>query len=249
MVTARAHRSEYLVRSGYLKSASITVDTSGPPPPQIHYTFVIDDSVIACIRGKSEEIQSQSDDSPITAAEAPSSDMQARPTDDESGMETTAGRLAISAVAIEKFHRNVLQRRLEWLYARVFLQLFGRLPDLSLGPAQIRISRLREIASEVGRGDGRYKVFHAADAELVEVLADECKALSVASRIMYYYLKKARELCPSTGKRPIDYDPKNCPEDWDIFAAQKYVGQRRTTNAIVDYAPIVARTVNSFEGF
>jgi hypothetical protein len=233
-----------------LKSASITVDTSGPPPPQIHYGFVIHDSVIGCTRGKSEEVQGNSDDSSTVAAGAASNGAQAPPSappsDDESDIEKSAGRLAITAVAIEKFHRNALQRRLEWFYARNFLEWFGWLPDLSLGPAQIRVSRLREIVAEVGGGDRRYKVFHAADAELVEVLADECEALRVASTIMYYYLKKARELCPSFDKQPADYNPKNCPEDWDVFAAQKYVGQRRTTNAIIDYAPIVAKTVSSF---
>jgi hypothetical protein len=228
-----------LIRSGYLKSASITVDTSGGPPPQILYGFVVQDSIIGCTRGKPDEGQVKSDESPNIAAEADP---------DKSAMETTAGRLAISAVAVEKFHRNVVQRRLEWLYAGMYFKLFGQLPDLSLGPAQIRVSRLRQIASEDGGDEQRYKVFHAADAELAGVLADECEALRLASTIMYYYLKKASELCPPIDKQPADYDPKNCPEDWNIFAAQKYVGQRRTTNAVIDYAPIVAGTMDSFKG-
>jgi DICT domain-containing protein len=48
-----------------------------------------------------------------------------------------AARIALAIVAVEKFNRNAIHRFAEISYARLYRKVFGRLPDLSFGPAQI----------------------------------------------------------------------------------------------------------------
>jgi hypothetical protein len=147
-----------------------------------------------------------------------------------------ASDLAIAAVAVEKFHRNSLQRKLEWLYARAFLALFGRLPDISLGPAQIRVSRFREMVADL-------RELEPPDAQAADLLMDECQSLQLAAILMRELLVKAAktvELCAAGA------ESENCPSEKEVAAAA-YAGQRRRTHAIVDYGPIVASMGNMID--
>jgi hypothetical protein len=208
-----------LIRSGYLESAYFVTEFEGPPPPQMRYKLALDTAATHCASLDPEEGE----------------DGEAR------SLRKTAVLLAISAVAVEKFHRNVLHRRIEWAYARAFLALFGRLPDVSLGPAQIRASRVRQIAAEVGQASGPYAMLRTSDAELAHILSDECKALQLAATMMYHFLTKAREI-PSCKN---ENDPEECR---NAIAAATYVGQRRKTHAVIDYGPIAVRMVDMLRG-
>ena len=55
------------------------------------------------------------------------------------------GNLALALVAAEQYNRTAVRRFLERLYALGIYGLTGGLPDISLGPAQIRPSAMREI--------------------------------------------------------------------------------------------------------
>jgi hypothetical protein len=204
------------IRSGYLESACFVTENTGPPPPEMRYELVLDRALSDCAALDPEEGEDE--------------DKEA------SSLRGTATQLAISAVAVEKFHRNVLHRRLEWAYARAFSALFGRLPDVSLGPAQIRVSGVRQIAAEVGHASGPYAMLRTSDAELMQILSDECKSLKLAATMMYYFLTKAREIPACENES----DPEECR---NATAAATYVGQRRKTHAVIDYGPIVARMV------
>jgi hypothetical protein len=202
------------IRSGYLESARFVTNITGPAP-QMQYELALEIAPRDCAALDAEEGEE----------------------DEAQSSRNTAALLAISAVAVEKFHRNVLHRRVEWAYARVFSALFGRLPDVSLGPAQIRVSRVRQIAAEVGQASEPYAMLRTSDAELAQILSDECKSLKLAATMMYHFLTKAREIPSCENEK----DPDECR---NAIAAATYVGQRRKTNAIIDYGPVVARMVD-----
>jgi len=215
-----------LIRSGYLESAYFVTEFEGPPPPRMRYKLALDPAPMDCTYLDSEEGED----------------------DAAQSLRHTAELSAISAVAVEKFHRNVLHRRIEWAYARAFLALFGRLPDVSLGPAQIRVSRVRQIAAEVDRASRPYAMLRTSDAELADILSDECKSLKLAATMMYHFLTKAREI-PSCGSEndSSENDSVECPS-WEEMAAASYAGQRRKTHAVIDYGPIVIRMVKMLRG-
>lgn len=209
------------IRSGYLQSASFVTVVTENPPPHMQYKVVLEDAPVSCAyievaaseNNTREEVE-ESDD--IKSA----------------SLHNMATRLAISAVAVEKFHRNVLHRRMEWAYAQAFSALsFGRLPDVSLGPAQIRVSSVRKIAAEVEQTNGPYAMLSdTSDAELEQILFDECKSLKLAATMMYHFLRKAR--CEPDNED----DPSRCLMK---IAAETYVGKHRKTSAVIDYSPIV----------
>jgi hypothetical protein len=214
------------IRSGYLTGARIT-DTED-------YQLFLHPAPSACAALNAEERENDEAQSSRDLAEGENDEAQSS--------RDTATRLAISAVAVEKFHRNVLHRWMEWAYARAFSALFGRLPDLSLGPAQIRVSTVRKIAAEVGQASGPYAMLRTSDAELPQILSDECKSLKLAATMMYHFLTKARA-------RPAyesENEPSGCSSEEETAAAT-YVGQRRKTNAVIDYGPIVAHMVSMLE--
>jgi hypothetical protein len=218
-----------LIRSGYLRSASV-VDTVVAGERTIGYSFDVQPDVWECVLFGAEK----DSDEPSTEQTSWGAESQ------------DAAKLAIIAVAIEKFHRTALHRRAEWAYARAFLSAFGKLPDLSLGPAQIRPSRIRKISMDVAQRNGPYKnlhdVAHLPDSELANELSDECRSLRLAATIMYYYLTKGNECANENASE----NKVNClgeEGDRNAFAARNYIGQRRTTSAIIDYAPIVASVV------
>lgn len=228
-----------LIRSGYVASASIRI-VNFASPPEIQYVIIPEDNVLECARLEPDQTgdANRPNDPAATgnaASGAASAADDAAAAKAEADRLQTAQRLALAAVAVEKFHRTALHRSLEWLYARGYRAVFGRLPDLSFGPAQIRPSRVRQLARAFDAADPRYKVLRDSEADLPGVLTDECKSLNLAATIMYFYLK-----------RSDDCDKANlsdCPEYPVDFAARMYNGQHRTTSAVIDYAPVVAQMV------
>lgn len=255
-----------LVRSGYLHSASlVTHRDSNPPWSEYKVTLDeaaancarlappddtadlgnvgIGPHALRALLVKTEALVAQAPQRDPKSGEIGDqpSDIDARAKKEETEqahqeMRDKASHLAITAVAVEKFHRNSLQRKFEWLYARAFLALFGTLPDISLGPAQIRVSRFREVVAELREPE-------PPDAEAADLLMDECQSLQLAAILMRQFLVKATKTVEHCA---AGAESENCPSEEEVAAAA-YVGQRRRTHAIVDYGPIVAHMVNMID--
>jgi hypothetical protein len=181
-----------LLRSGYLTRASVQAD---PVTKRPLYSLSIQPEVQACA--------SVPPDSP-TKPPLPFHQ---------------ASDLAIAAVAVEKFNRHTVHRALEWALARSVLALTGRLPELSLGPAQIRPATVRRLVA-AGFGGAQWRPLGQDEHALAQALGDECQALALATAIL------ATQACT------------DCP-DPAAHALQVYGGQRPRTEAVVDYVPIV----------
>lgn len=182
------------LQSGYLESV-ISMPPSLSQPTQ-HYRLTLADEASACTS--------------LSAANIGNFD-NARIVD--------AGYLAVAAVAVEKFNRTPLHRSFEWRFARSYLWLTGRLPDISLGAAQIKVSTIRRIAAETANTKINYPAFRWGDAKLAELLEDECRSLNMTAAIMLHL---------GTG----DSNAQS--------VANHYAGARRRTEAAVDYGHIVA---------
>ncbi|MGQ3095122.1 MAG: hypothetical protein ACT6RP_16850 [Roseateles sp.] len=153
----------------------------------------------------------------FTAVSEPQVESCASPGDGEREP-TQLARLAMAVVAVEKFNRGWPQRRLEWWLAKTALALSGRIPDLSLGPAQIRPSTIASMAAHTKAVPAVQAYGQLPPPELLAQLMDECVALGMAAHL----LTQLRD------------------EKGDLSAAiQAYGGQRRETYAVVDYVPVV----------
>ncbi|MQA38623.1 hypothetical protein [Rugamonas aquatica] len=183
-----------LLQSGYLTGASVSKQP-GEWPEQ-RYLLQMNQEVTA-------------------AAELPSEDTDSKQV---AQRKINAAELAIAAVAVEKFNRTGLHRWMEWHYAHAYLQLFGRLPDLSLGPAQIRISTIRRIAAQAGIKNKMYASFRGSDDSLGAALADERQSLQIAALVMFHLSRDGAD---------------------EQEVLRNYAGARAHTAATVDYAPIV----------
>jgi len=126
------------------------------------------------------------------------------------------GNLAMALVAAEQYNRTAVRRFLERLYALGIYGLTGGLPDISLGPAQIRPSAMREIDPM------------ATDAAILDSLGSECGSLSVASRLVARYAQDA----VAAKKTTLD----------EVIAAVagRYVGIRKNASVNQRYIGIVA---------
>ncbi len=126
------------------------------------------------------------------------------------------GNLALALVAAEQYNRTGVRRFLERLYALGIYGVTGGLPDISLGPAQIRPSAMREIDPA------------ATDAAILDSLGSECGSLSVASRLVARYAQDA----VAAGKSSLD----------EVVAAvaARYVGIRKNASVNQRYIGIVA---------
>ncbi|RCW71758.1 hypothetical protein [Pseudorhodoferax soli] len=185
-----------LLRSGYLTRASVQTDPATRRPL---YALSLQPEVRGCA--------SVPQDAPAGAQAKP-----ALPLDE-------AGGLAIAAVAVEKFNRHAVHRTLEWALARSVLALTGRLPELSLGPAQIRPAAVRRLVA-AGVGGAAWRPLGQDDHALALALGDECRALGLATALL------AMQACTDCS------DPA-------AHALQAYGGQRPRTDAVIDYVPIV----------
>jgi hypothetical protein len=127
-------------------------------------------------------------------------------------------RDAIGVVAVEKFNRSGAQRRLEWWASKLLLTLTGRLPDFSIGPAQIRPSVVRRVAASRGVPESLKELAVASDAQLLDHLMDECRAVGTAAALLQHWRATLH-----SGEAAI----------------RTYGGQRRETQAVIDYVPVV----------
>ena len=126
------------------------------------------------------------------------------------------GNLAMALVAAEQYNRTAVRRFIGRLYALGIYGLTGGLPDISLGPAQIRPSAMREIDPT------------ATDAAILDSLGSECGSLSVASRLVARYAQDA----VAAKKTTLD----------EVIAAVagRYVGIRKNASVNQRYIGIVA---------
>lgn len=195
-----------LLQSGYLVEASMQPDEA---TGRVAYSMLLRPEVSACAYpptgGGGEAADAAEDAGP---EKPPALDMG------------RASMLAVAAVAVEKFNRTELQRRFEWAYAQAMLAVTGHLPDLSLGPAQIRPSTVRRLLASGVPVDEAWDDLATDDQAMLTGLMDECQSLALAAAVMRMYA--------CTG----------CDDPADQ-AVRSYAGQRRQTGAVVDYAPVV----------
>lgn len=181
------------LRSGFLDGAQVSRQALPDGTEEVHYRVTIDQSVASCVPWDSR---------------------------DEAG---EAARLALAVVAIEKFNRTALHRRVEWLLARAAMKA-GRLPDLSLGPAQLKPGTLRQAAAR-GAGDQEFRRTVRDDAALANALGDECKSLEYVATLLQH-LMKSRD---------------------DRSVLVRYSGGRRSTDAVIHYEAIAERMAGMIE--
>jgi hypothetical protein len=196
-----------LVTAGYLGEAYSVLDQEAYPPSS-YYALTPDGKAVGCaVPGV-----------PLPEGLAPEH----------------VAELAVAIVAVEKFNRNVIQRFAERTYARLYRSAFGQLPDLSFGPAQIRLSLLRRIAAERPDWPRVAAWRRMSDDQLLDKLWQECDALKIVATIVVYQSDRLRQ--PSNGGFVADAD-----------VAAAYAGQRRRTAAPIDYASIVETMVQMME--
>jgi hypothetical protein len=156
--------------------------------------------------------------------------------------------LAIAAVAAEKFNRTSFHRAFEWTIADMVLKVTGHLPDLSLGPAQIRPSTLRTYAH--GPILSELKIDSQSDKQLRESLIDECQSLLLATGLLQALANEGGQHRRCEGpETPVETDTPAVSEAPDQserpacerFAALHYGGQRHDTGAVLNYVDIVMR--------
>jgi len=196
-----------LVSAGYLGEAYSVLDNEAYPPSS-YYALTPDGKAVVCA----------TPDVPLPEGLAPEH----------------VAELGIAIVAVEKFNRNAIQRFGERAYAGLYRGVFGRLPDLSFGPAQIRLSLLRRIAAERPDWPQAAAWKPMSDDQLLDKLWQECDALKIVATIVVY--QSGRLSQASNGGFVADAD-----------VAAAYAGQRRRTAAPIDYASIVETMVQMME--
>ena len=137
-----------------------------------------------------------------------------------------AATIALAIVAVEKFNRNTIQRFSERTYAWFYRLALGQIPDLSFGPAQIRLSLLRQIAVEHSDWPEVASWVSLSDDKLLDRLWQECDALKIATTIVVHHSMRLSKLSESHFALVADL-------------AASYAGQRRRSAAPIDYASIV----------
>jgi hypothetical protein len=142
-----------------------------------------------------------------------------------------AANVALAIVAVEKFNRNTIQRFAERTYARLYRTAFGQIPDLSFGPAQIRLSLLRQIAAAHPDWPEVASWVLLSDDKLLEKLWHECDALKIAATVVVHHSLRLSTLSQSHFVTIGD-------------VAASYAGQRRRSAAPIDYASIVDTMVS-----
>ena len=134
-----------------------------------------------------------------------------------------ASNLALAIVAVEKFNRNSMHRFAERTYAELYRLAFGRLPDLSFGPAQMRPSMLRRFAAEEPDWPEVGSWASMSDNQLLDTLWQECNALRIVATFALHEVIRS--------------------DKTDEEVAATYAGQRRRTRAPIDYGGIVSTMV------
>jgi len=194
-----------LAAAGYLSAAYYVLDQAGNPPSS-YYALRPDGKAVDCA-------------SPYKLVP-------------EDLVTDHAVNAALAIVAVEKFNRNAVHRLAEITYAKLFRAAFGKFPDLSFGPAQIRLSLVRKMAAERPEWKKVAAWASMSDDRLLDMLRDECDALKIVTVFVLQHFARA--------------DESNVVGDIQTVAAA-YVGQRRRTSALIDYAPIVETMVGMME--
>lgn len=197
--------ADILLRSGFIDMASVS--RKGGDERTVSYSMHISEAVERCTliphpeaTGDPPEIST----SPLTRAETQDYE--------------TARRLAVAVVAVEKKYRTAPQRWLELRVAQLGLTLFGRLPDFSLGLAQLRPSTVRALPKG-SPGEPNDEV-RRDDRAMLAALSNDCHALGFAAAVLCSYLRG--------------------PEAGEEAASARYVGRSdRAKAAVIDYVPIV----------
>jgi hypothetical protein len=214
------------IRSGYLTRAAW--HNTQEIPPRVDYNVVLDGLPLNCAAGASE-VSDDSGANPKPGAAAVdlggAGEADANPVADsvDEARWQLAQKAGTAAVAIEKFHRNALQRRLEWAYAKGVLAIRGTLPDVSLGAAQIRPSTVRQLVKGGLEITARRNLAPISDAQLSAILLDECHSIRLATIMIHHYLKKQDEL-----------------KD----AGDAYAGRSSHSRESIDYGPVLEAMVS-----
>lgn len=185
-----------LLRSGYLNRAVALSDAEDVAEPT-SYGVEVDESIKSC----------------ALAGQAP-------------GEESDLWSLAVAVVSAEKFNRSGLHRSLEWHLADAMLIATGRLPDLSLGVAQIRPSTVRRYAPTSPAL--RALAPKTDDVSLRDLLSDECRSLGSSFALLQAMATELRH------SKTCSYD-SDCQE----LAVLRYGGRRHRSEAVVDYLGLV----------
>jgi hypothetical protein len=205
-----------LVAAGYLSDAYYVPDETGYPPRPY---YVLQPNWVPSGCASQYEVR--------LPAALDSAEIQKR-----------VPHLALAIVAIEKFNRNALHRAVERTYAELHRRVSGRLPDLSFGPAQIRLSLLRRIAAERPDWPTAAAWSTMSDDQLLDRLWQECEALKMVATVLLHGLAAPQDpACKDDG----------CPDPEQIVI-EAYAGQRpRRRNAPIDYVGIVQAMTRMME--
>lgn len=134
--------------------------------------------------------------------------------------------LGIAVVAAEKFNRSKVHRFLEWHLAEIVQSVTGRLPDLSLGVAQVRPSTVRRYAG--ASSTFQRLVPESDDANLRVLLRNECRSIELATAVLQVMAAEMRQ-------------SKRCSAEEACLelAVLRYGGHRHRSQAVVDYLGLV----------
>jgi hypothetical protein len=205
-----------LVAAGYLADAHYVPDETGYPPRPY---FVLQPHYIPtdCAAGYEATLPESMKDQDIVRR---------------------VPNLAMAIVAIEKFNRTVLHRHAERTYATIHRWTFGSLPDLSFGPAQVRLSTLRRIAAERPDWPTAASWASLSDQQLLDKVEQECEALKIASTIVLHGLAQP----PQPG-----CSGAACVNSEEAVIGA-YAGRRpRRKNAPIDYVGLVQAMTRMME--
>ena len=139
----------------------------------------------------------------------------------------------IAIVAVEKFNRTALQRAFERRWADTMLAMTGKMPNLSMGPAQIRPSTLRRYADA-----SALRELHLASRsgrEIDVMLMDECQSLGLATALLSALTDEAKRStsCATDAELPCEKR-----------AIMAYAGQHRARGGAFSYESIVTEAAN-----
>jgi hypothetical protein len=133
----------------------------------------------------------------------------------DSNVEDDTLALTVAIAGVESYARPRWMRFANYVYVVINKRLFDRLPDVSMGPAQIRISNIRKIAEPQN-----------IVPQWIDLISDECANMSIA----YCFVEELRSGQP-LGVMNI------------VALAQLYNGQRHSISAegSLQYVDLVSR--------
>jgi murein lipoprotein len=94
--------------------------------------------------------------------------------------ETPVEKLTIAILAAEKYNRTAFERSIESWIAKIIFKYFGKVPDFSLGLAQIRPSTIRKMVEE---NLGQTNI---SDSGILSMALDDCLNPKLAQQYITY---------------------------------------------------------------